>query len=145
MVDSLTRIIPFDSRGIEPAAAGNRPVRMDVCAHLVADFLVPSCRRRRLGDQRFMECRDQRASRYLNAIDSGGTTGMRFRREAGDDAEKRKIAGLVAISLDWCWADFLKLRDQDLFGWSVGALEAWVTSDDGAPTILAKREKDERP
>lgn len=33
-----------------------------------------------------------------------------LRNAAGDDPDKRALAGLVLLSDDWCWADFIALR-----------------------------------
>jgi len=58
-----------------------------------------------------------------------------LRREAGDDVDKRKIAGLILVSTDWCWEKFLAI-DEPLRDWALGVLRAWVTEDDGAPDVL---------
>jgi hypothetical protein len=61
-----------------------------------------------------------------------------LRREAGADVEKRKVAGLILISRDWCWNDFLRLKDQDpLAEWAVGVLATYVTENDAAPPVIA--------
>ena len=62
-----------------------------------------------------------------------------LRCAADSDFEKRKIAGLVLISRDWCWNDFLRLHNEPLFSWAIDTLAAWVRPDDGAPEILHKQ------
>lgn len=49
-----------------------------------------------------------------------------LRRAAGDDVEKLKIAGLVLVKRNWCWKEFLELRDP-LQAWALGELKKWVT------------------
>jgi hypothetical protein len=56
-------------------------------------------------------------------------------REAGKDVKKRKLAGLVLVSPDWCWGEFLALRDP-LRGWALKTLAAWVQDGDNAPDAL---------
>ena len=62
-----------------------------------------------------------------------------LRRAAGANIEKRKVAGLILISRDWCWSDFLKLNDDSLFGWALDTLAAYVRDEDGAPDVLRGR------
>jgi hypothetical protein len=45
-----------------------------------------------------------------------------LRRAAGLDLAKRKIAGLVLVSRDWCWEEFGQLLADDPEG------AAWVRS-----------------
>jgi uncharacterized protein YjbI with pentapeptide repeats len=59
-----------------------------------------------------------------------------LRRAAGDDVEKRKVAGLILVSRDWCWGDFLLLRKEPLFFWALDVLSAAVRDGDNAPDIL---------
>jgi hypothetical protein len=59
-----------------------------------------------------------------------------LRRAAGDDVEKRKVAGLILVSRDWCWGDFLLLRKEPLFSWALDVLSAAVRDGDNAPDIL---------
>ena len=61
-----------------------------------------------------------------------------LRGETGYDVEKRKIAGLILISRDWCWNDFLTL-DDPLKGWALDTLAQYVQPDDGAPEALRIR------
>lgn len=59
-----------------------------------------------------------------------------LRRAAGDDIEKRKVAGLIAISTDLCWGDFLALKDP-LTGWALDTLRPWA--DENAPEVLKSK------
>jgi hypothetical protein len=63
-------------------------------------------------------------------------------RAAGEDLERRMVAGLVAISEDWCWDRFLLLRQHPQFGWAIDTLAAHVVEGDGAPEVLRKRAKE---
>ena len=56
-------------------------------------------------------------------------------REAGDDIAKRKIAGLVLLSRDWCWQEFASL-DDPLLDWAMEVLKARVVEGDDAPEEL---------
>ena len=60
-------------------------------------------------------------------------------REAGSSVAKRKVAGLIAVSQDWCWPDFLKLRRNRHFSWAIDVLASYVQEGDGAPEILRER------
>ena len=55
--------------------------------------------------------------------------------DAGEDIERRKIAGLVLVSRDWCWNRFLA-HDDPQREWALNVLREYVTPDDGAPDIL---------
>lgn len=55
-----------------------------------------------------------------------------LRRAAGGDIEKRKVAGLIAVSRDMCWKDFLALRDP-FTGWALSVLREYVVDGDDAP------------
>ena len=55
-------------------------------------------------------------------------------RSAGDDIEKRKIAGLILISRDWCWKQFLAVNDP-LTAWALGVLHDEY-SDGDAPEAV---------
>jgi hypothetical protein len=61
-----------------------------------------------------------------------------LRVAAGLDHEKRKIAGLILVSRDWCWDDFIALKDP-LMGWAIDELAKHVVDGDGAPELLANR------
>jgi hypothetical protein len=53
-------------------------------------------------------------------------------RATGQDIDKRKIAGLISISTDWCWNKFLSM-DDPMKEWALDTLAKYVTEDDGAP------------
>jgi hypothetical protein len=58
-------------------------------------------------------------------------------RAAGDDVDRRKVAGLVSISRDWCWGQFAALIATDPLGpWAIEVLREYVKDWDGAPEIL---------
>ena len=61
-----------------------------------------------------------------------------LRQKAGENTAKRKIAGLVLVSHDWCWDKFLRLRDPTKL-WALGVLRRYVKEGDGAPEILRKQ------
>ena len=61
-----------------------------------------------------------------------------LRRAADDNVQKRMIAGLIAISLDWCWREFLNVESH-LREWALDELAKWVTEGDDAPEILRER------
>jgi hypothetical protein len=58
---------------------------------------------------------------------------------AGEDVEKRKIAGLILVSTDWCWEGWIGLRRTELFSWAIDEMAAYVQPDDNAPGILRER------
>ena len=58
-----------------------------------------------------------------------------LRRAAGADIEKRKIAGFMLVSRDWCWGRFLA-QDDPQRDWALGVLRKYVRDGDGAPDIL---------
>ena len=62
-----------------------------------------------------------------------------LRRAAGDDVERRKVAGLVLLSRDWCWEDFGRLASDPLWDWALNTVAAYVRDGDGAPEILRER------
>jgi uncharacterized protein YjbI with pentapeptide repeats len=62
-----------------------------------------------------------------------------LRRAAGEDVEKRKVAGLILVSPDWCWDQFTANCSGDpLFGWALEVLRGYITEDDGHPAMLDK-------
>ena len=62
-------------------------------------------------------------------------------RAAKDDIGKRKLAGLVRISTEWCWDKFLGM-DEPLRDWALAELRKAVRDGDCAPEVLkAKEEK----
>jgi hypothetical protein len=58
-----------------------------------------------------------------------------LRREAGDDIDKRMVAGLILVSRDWCWEKFLAIN-RPLREWAIETLRKWVQPNDGAPEVL---------
>jgi hypothetical protein len=58
-----------------------------------------------------------------------------LRRAASDDIEKRKVAGLILVSRDWCWKEFLSLNDP-ITEWALDELAKWVQDGDNAPEML---------
>ena len=67
-------------------------------------------------------------------------------RAAGDNVELRKIAGLILVSRDWCWDDFIKINDP-LAIWALTELSKYVQPDDDAPAVLRRlaRKEDNEP
>ena len=62
-----------------------------------------------------------------------------LRRNAGDDVKKRMVAGMILISRDWRWDDFLSLKiDRSLRKWALTTLAQHVREDDRAPEVLQK-------
>ena len=64
-----------------------------------------------------------------------------LRRAAGDDVAKLKVAGLILVSRDKCWPDFLKLRDDPLAGWALDVLRPWAEGDEHAPPVLKDKKE----
>lgn len=60
-----------------------------------------------------------------------------LRRAARRDVAKLKVAGLVLVSRDRCWGDFVAL-DDPLKEWALGTLAAYVRPGDGAPEELRR-------
>ena len=60
-----------------------------------------------------------------------------LRRAAADNPARRMLAGLILISRDWCWDEFLELDiDSDDREWALAELRQWVRPNDNAPEIL---------
>jgi hypothetical protein len=57
---------------------------------------------------------------------------------AGDDVEKRKVAGLILISRDWCWKQFLNINAPELQAWALDVLLPYAKDDANAPTVLQR-------
>ena len=55
---------------------------------------------------------------------------------SGDDVKKRKIAGLIEVSSDWCWADFLVLQEDLMFQWAMEVLARYIVPNDEHPEAL---------
>jgi len=59
-------------------------------------------------------------------------------RAAKTSVPRRQLAGLVAVSTDWCWPDFLKIRiDAKLRVWALKALLKFRQPEDSIPDELA--------
>jgi hypothetical protein len=58
-----------------------------------------------------------------------------LRRAAGYDIAKRSIAGLISISLDWCWPQFLSI-DHPEKPWALMVLAAAIVDGDDHPREL---------
>ena len=61
-----------------------------------------------------------------------------LRRDAGDSVPRRKLAGLAAVSTDWCWDEFLALDDPER-DWALDVLAGYVVEGDDAPEFLRQR------
>lgn len=63
--------------------------------------------------------------------------GYRLFEAAGDNADKRKIAGLIYLSEDWCWTDFINIpsRHKD---WVYRTMKSWLTGKEDEPHHLAR-------
>jgi hypothetical protein len=57
-------------------------------------------------------------------------------RAAGEDCGKRGIAGLVLISIDWCWDKFLELVPKKYRAWAKKTLLEYSTEKSPAPQKL---------
>ena len=56
---------------------------------------------------------------------------------AGDDLPRRMVAGLVAVSTDWCWDRLLGLPvDPDTRAWALDTLAACIVEGDDSPDAL---------
>ena len=51
-----------------------------------------------------------------------------LRQAAGDNADRRMLAGLVLVSRDWCWKEFMAL-DHPETEWAKGVLREYVTAN----------------
>lgn len=54
---------------------------------------------------------------------------------AGDDVQKRMLAGLVRVSRDWCWNIFMGLELPEKH-WAIEVLRSKITDGDYAPGCL---------
>jgi hypothetical protein len=57
-------------------------------------------------------------------------------RAAGRSVRRRKVAGLVAVSTDWCFDHFRLLRRDPSWGWALDTLAPHVKEGDVAPDYL---------
>jgi hypothetical protein len=50
-----------------------------------------------------------------------------LRQQAGDDWQRRAIAGLITASTDWCWDEFMALPlPEDVTSWALGVLRPYA-------------------
>jgi hypothetical protein len=60
-----------------------------------------------------------------------------IRRAAGDNVQRRMLAGLILISRDWCWEKFLSADiESALREWGLGVMRGYIRDGDDAPEIL---------
>ncbi len=60
-----------------------------------------------------------------------------LRQAAAKDVGHLKFAGLVAMSLTWCWPTFLTLcKDDPDLAWALDVFRKWVRPGDGAPEVI---------
>jgi uncharacterized protein YjbI with pentapeptide repeats len=58
-------------------------------------------------------------------------------RAAERDVQRRMLAGLILVSPDWCWVDFLSINiDPALREWALAEMRGWVRDGDDAPGVL---------
>jgi hypothetical protein len=62
-----------------------------------------------------------------------------LRQAAGDNIDQRKMAGLVRVSRDWCWGQFLKMNSDPMLEWALNELAKYVANGDYVPDELARR------
>ena len=62
-----------------------------------------------------------------------------LRQAAGESWQRRALAGLILVSRDWCWKDFLALEHPEQ-EWALGVLRQYVTDGDGAPDFLQEKD-----
>lgn len=68
-------------------------------------------------------------------------------RDAEKDAPKRMVAGLIAVSTDWCWNRFLDMQVPPACRkWALETLASYVVENDDHPAVLDKYvAKDQAP
>jgi hypothetical protein len=60
-----------------------------------------------------------------------------LRQAAGDDVQRRMLAGLILVSRNWCWNVFLAAPiDPALREWGLSVLRGYVRPGDNAPEAL---------
>ena len=60
-----------------------------------------------------------------------------LKRAAQQDVPRRMLAGLVLVSRDWCWQNFVEADiASDLRQWALTELRKWVKAEDCAPEFL---------
>lgn len=57
-------------------------------------------------------------------------------RAAGDDLRQRMVAGLILISRDWCWNEFVAVLDDNAKNWLGSVFASYVKDGDDAPDIV---------
>lgn len=65
-----------------------------------------------------------------------------LRRSSGNDIQKRMVAGLILVSRDWCWDQFLAIEHEQR-EWALGVLRQYVKDGDGAPDVLRTKSESE--
>ena len=63
-----------------------------------------------------------------------------LRRAAGEDVEKRMVAGLILVSRDWCWDKFAQIEHPQR-QWAINELAKWVEDGDDTPKIIREAQK----
>jgi hypothetical protein len=64
-----------------------------------------------------------------------------LRQSAGDDVDRRCLAGGILLSTDWCWRQMLA-NDHPQKQWAIETLLPWIQDNDNAPAeLLALRDK----
>ena len=63
-------------------------------------------------------------------------------REAGNDIDRRFAAGIVAVSIDWCWHKFLNM-DHPAKKWVLETLVEYIVERDEHPKALDVYRKEE--
>ncbi len=63
-----------------------------------------------------------------------------LRKAAGEDYGRRKFAGFVAVSYDWCWPKILEEgKDDAALSWALDVFKSYATEGDGAPDCVTLR------
>ena len=61
-----------------------------------------------------------------------------LRQHAGQNMLLRQVAGLVLISPDWCWHDFLRLNHPQM-EWALNVLAEYAHPEDDLPDPIRER------
>jgi hypothetical protein len=89
---------------------------------------------------------------YLRGADLGGAKEINWQshdlisailfQAAGQDVSKRQLAGLVLVSRDWCWTEFLAVElPPEIRQWATETLLPFVRDGDNAPEVLRQAAK----
>ena len=62
-----------------------------------------------------------------------------LRQAAGESWQRRALAGLILVSRDWCWKEFLALEHPEQ-EWALDVLRGYVREGDGAPDFLQEKD-----